>query len=722
MSESGWAAAWPDGGRERDMKAQIRRENGLPRLYVDGKSTEPLLLWLNTSSRALDDMNRDQAAEFGKRGMHLYSCVARLPLSGDDFSECDAAMRCILSGDPDAKILLRVPMSPVGDEAREWGKDHPEDLMVWRVVHKTPYNNGMVNETSIVGTTPCAVTVASDAWFEAAKRAVLNLYRHIDSSEELSDHLLGLHVGGGETGEWFHYGLRERGIDYSAANARKFARWMRAQYGQEAEASLPEDLPGNDRMEPPERTLLVRDTDEKYIAYARYSSWLMSERILDFAHALRTEMGDSRLVVFFYGYLFELYDPRTGHFMLTKVLDSPDIDALTSPISYTDRNEGGVGALMSPADTVTAHGKLWIVENDVRSPNIIRKPLDAGSDWVDKVTSIELYNQILTREAGQMLIHGLGCWYMDLCGFGWHQHPMIWDHISGIHELFKALRPALRPIRPEVAVLVDEEGMFRQGHADWLGVNLLYRTRLSFYRAGVEFGLYTAKDFEDGRVEGAKAAFCLAPFEMTRERADRLRAAAARGHTSLVFLHGFGASDGEAVRALTGMEFAVEESEMCDLSMAGSAICWQDERWGGQEACPAAWVLSGGEELARYTSGPLAGKTAAAIHRGEEYTALFAGATELSPEAVRLLWRLGGAHIYCETDDTFLCGGGIYMLHTSRKKGEKTVRLKEKQRLTAWPSGEEIYTDTLTISESGATGLWIAKEMWDRARERSADT
>ena len=695
------------------MKAQIRRENGLPRLYIDDQYTEPLLLWLNTGSQALDDLNRDQAAEFGKRGMHLYSCIARLPLSGDDFSHCEAALRCILAGDPQAMILLRVSMSPVGEEAKAWGKAHPDDLMVWKVVHEKPYNNGMVNETSIVGTTPCAVTVASDEWFEAAQRAVINLYRHLNASPEFSEHLLGLHVGGGETGEWFHYGLRERGIDYSPANARKFAAWMRERFGDGCDASLPEDLPGNDRMIPPERTLLLRDTDTKYIAYAKYSSWLMSERILSFARALRREMGPDRLVVFFYGYLFELYDPRTGHFMLDRVLESPDIDALTSPISYTDRNEGGVGALMSPADTITAHGKLWIVENDVRSPNIIRKPLDAGSDWVDKVSSIELYNEILTREAGQMLIHGLGCWYMDLCGFGWHQHPMIWDHIARVRDLFRKVGPALRPPRPEVAVLVDEEGMLRQGHADWLGVNLLYRTRLSFYRAGVEFGLYTARDFEEGRLEGVRVAFYLTPFALTGERVSKIRAAAARGHTSLVFLHGFGASDMEAVQTLTGMEFASADNEMCCLAMEGNSVQWQDARWGRQEACPATWVHSGGEALARYSEGPLAGKCAAAICRGPEYTTLFAGATELSPDAVRLLCRLGGARIYCESNDTFLCGAGVYMLHASREPGARTVRLPEKKKLVSWPSGEVTYTDTLTLSAPGTTGLWLSADLWN---------
>lgn len=697
------------------FKANIRREEGIPRLYINDELTPPMLLWLNTDSRSTDDLNTAQAYEFGKRGMHLYSAIASLPLSGVDFEACRAAMRCIIAGDPEARILLRVSMSPCGAEADEWCADHPDDKMDWHVVHTTPYNNGMVNETSIVGTAPSAVTVASDEWFAAAQTAVLNLFHALDDDPEFSEHLLGLHVGGGETCEWFHYGLRERGIDYSPANARKYAAWLREKYGDDyTDTALPEDLPGNDRMLPPERTLLTRESDRRYTDYAEYSSWLMSRRILDFARLLRREMGPDRLVVFFYGYLFELYDPRTGHFMLRRILECPDIDALTSPVCYTDRCHGGVGALMSPADSITAHGKLWIVENDIRSPNIIRCPASPDTDWVDKVDSVEHYNDVLIREAAQMLIHGLGCWYMDLGGHGWFHHPLIWDQIAKLHGLYRQMHQKLRCAAPEVAVLVDEDGMFLQGHADCLGVNLLYRTRISFYRAGVSFGMYTASDFENGTVPPVKVAFYLSPFAVTPERAEMIRARAEAEGTTLIFLHGFGKTDAAVIKALTGMECGTAEDGICDLAMEGGGIVWQDARWGTQLANPATWVKEGGETLAAYTAGTLTGKTAAAVSRLNGYTAVFVGATELSAQAVRELCRMGGAHIYSEADgDTWMSGNGFYVLHTDFARGAHTVKLPEAKALTAWPQGTQLFTDTLTVNDAVKTQLWIDTAVWE---------
>ena len=43
------------------FKANIRRENGMPQLYINDERTAPMLLWLNTNSRQDDDLNTAQA-------------------------------------------------------------------------------------------------------------------------------------------------------------------------------------------------------------------------------------------------------------------------------------------------------------------------------------------------------------------------------------------------------------------------------------------------------------------------------------------------------------------------------------------------------------------------------------------------------------------------------------------------------------------------------------
>ena len=78
----------------------------------------------------------------------------------------------------------------------------------------------------------------------------------------------------------------------------------------------------------------------------------MADCVCYLARAAREASGGRRLVVFFYGYVFEFgaihNGPATsGHYALRRVLDCPDIDVLCSPsdslatrLSYCDYYSG----------------------------------------------------------------------------------------------------------------------------------------------------------------------------------------------------------------------------------------------------------------------------------------------------------------------------------------------------------------------------------------------
>ena len=108
------------------FKANIRHENGMPQLYINDERTAPMLLWLNTDQRATDDLNTAQAREFGRHGLHLYSAIAELPLSGTEFDACRDAMRCIIAGDPEARIL---PVPPKREFRQSWLWDSRESIL-----------------------------------------------------------------------------------------------------------------------------------------------------------------------------------------------------------------------------------------------------------------------------------------------------------------------------------------------------------------------------------------------------------------------------------------------------------------------------------------------------------------------------------------------------------------------------------------------------------------
>ena len=62
------------------------------------------------------------------------------------------------------------------------------------------------------------------------------------------------------------------------------------------------------------------------------------------------------------------FNAVSGHFNMQALLNCEDVDCIAGPVSYNDRNEGGIGAYMSAAQSVLASGKLWFDESDYRTP------------------------------------------------------------------------------------------------------------------------------------------------------------------------------------------------------------------------------------------------------------------------------------------------------------------------------------------------------------------
>ena len=153
----------------------------------------------------------------------------------------------------------------------------------------------------------------------------------------------------------------------------------------------------------------------------------MSQCVCDLVHAVREASGGRKLVVFFYGYLFEFAaapngPPVSGHYALRHVLDSPDIDILCSPISYFDRGLGQGAPSMTAAESVALAGKMWLNEDDTRTY------LGTGDfpGAIDAVSTLEDTNRELLRNVGQEAIRNVGTWWMDLGATGWFNDPRMW--------------------------------------------------------------------------------------------------------------------------------------------------------------------------------------------------------------------------------------------------------------------------------------------------------
>ena len=244
------------------------------------------------------------------------------------------------------------------------------------------------------------------------------------------------------------------------------------------------------RRAAPNGVCAIRPRSGRSFDFARFQQEAMADCVCLLAKAARQASHGRKLVVFFYGYQFEFGAcangaATSGHYALRRVLNSPDIDILCSPISYFDRDLGQSAPSMSVPESVALAGKMWLYEDDTATH------LGIATQWPpppqDPVDTLEKTQQERLRNTAQCALRNLGTWWMDLCAVGWFNEAGIWTPMKQLRGLDEDLLNHPRPFRPEIAVVMDAESMMRQaaGHqGQLLGVPLTSTVRRPLGRIG----------------------------------------------------------------------------------------------------------------------------------------------------------------------------------------------------------------------------------------------
>ena len=374
----------------------------------------------------------------------------------------------------------------------------------------------------------------------------------------------------------------------------------------------------------------------------------MADCVCHLAHAVREATHGRKLVVFFFGYVFEFgaiaNGPGTsGHYALRRVLDSPDIDVLCSPISYFDRGPGQSAPAMTAAESVALAGKMWLYEDDTRT---FLSAKDSGFDHVD--TLVETKGELL-RNTGQCAVRNFATWWMDLGAAGWFDDPRLWAEMTRLNALDAPLLTQPRPFRPEVAVAIDPQSMMRVA-AGGSAVTLpgVYQVRRPLGRMGTPYGQYLQDDVIAGKVPAKMyvflTAWCLAP-------ADRERLlAATRGSTRVwCYAPGYQEPNGtslEGMRALTGFQLAkiTPVKAQAKPTAVGQKLGLHESFGVDAPISPlfAAVDATADETLATYPDG----SAAIALRRTAEGRSLFVGVPGLTSELLRLAARRERASVH----------------------------------------------------------------------------
>ena len=666
--EAGAAGPLPFAGVSQ---ARVAFSGGVPRLTLNGRPTLPLVFFFNTDPG--NAKNRQYLAEQVRlaagAGVHLYSLPLRCPRLPDgvtpNYAWSDGLLDAFIQADPQATFILRLYPGPQRSW-REWAQIPESEF-----AHFADGSRGQVS-------------LASDWFWGPTDQDLAALIRRYEASP-YGPRLLGYHPGGPDS-EMFHDSYREKGPDYSPANQRRFRLWLSRRYPDDlalqqawanpqvtlATAGIPTFPPGRFPMHGVSGEETVRffydlPAERDWVDFSAYANELVAERIETWAELIKRETGGRKLVVFFYGYTFELPGSFSGHYCLQRVLACPQVDVLVSPYSYHERGPGGPGSFMSPVDSVTAHGKLWLNEDDTRTSLLDLSQIPGQWLLFDQpAASLPATLGLLERNFAAILTHRAGTWWMDLMAAGAFNHPALWDMLQARAGLYAELYRHPTPYRPQVALIVDERSKLYV-KSDWDANYLtLVRLRDEAARSGAAVGYYTLDDFTAGLVPRCPVYLFPNSFCLDAGQVRRLRSRLDREQATAIWLYAPGylspaGPDLAQASRLAGLQLAVQDG----LQGSRGEGLLARLAWGAGVRVSPRLVVSDERAvpLGRYRAD---GLVSAAMVQAGRHRSVFLGDMEVSRQVLARLFASAGAHLWTRGGEVVHTDGSILAVHSGR--------------------------------------------------------
>ena len=642
------------------MKADRLRTVDFMALHIGG----PWTIYASESSH-----HQNQVRLARDAGVRVYSFGISMPWPkpGEEpnFSGVDRAILATLAVDPDGLLLPRFGMAP----PPWWLEEHPESKML--------FDDGEYEGWSM----------ASEPWREEMQTHLRALVRYCE--DKYGPNMLGYHPCGQHTGEWFYYRSWEpRLSDFSPAMSLGFGKWVRGRYGTVEALREAWNDPGvtfEGIVVPSKEEQLhtelgwFRDPalERKTIDYFEYKQLAMEEPLQTMARVIKDETNRAKLVCLFYGYLFDMHGipmgPQTsGHLAMGKLIQCPDVDILCSPISYLDRQLGGVGCFMCAVDSVREGGKLWLNEDDTRT---YLTPEDAG---FGRVASRQGTFWVHQRNFAQLWPRRLACWYMDLGNAGWLNGEDIWDNIAPMQEYFRA--NINRPARwsPDVVLIVDEKSPCYAKCDRTIQSPMVYQMRSQFFRCGTAFRIHLLSDLVAGKVPPAKAYFFANCYHLND--VERQAVLAATADKTAVWFYGGGFLNEDAscdnMTSITGlmMQPTAAQSGTVTLEKAGWLAQGLTDDFGNPSQLEPCWTSA--EEDMDVAALYAGGVPAVFGKQTPQGLRVYIGTPHCPARLLRNILKRSGIHLYSDGDDVILTDGEFLSV-TATSAGHKVLSFEE---------------------------------------------
>lgn len=695
-------ADWSKKADRENVDSSVEIFNGIPTLMIDGQPTAAYFYQRPDLNAYLQT---DAESRIANSGLELYVTYGGNLYKGGcdpiwledgtiDYAAFDAVIYDTLAVSDDALVMVNIGMF-----APKWWLEQNPD-------HQAQAHNG----SSYIALDD--VSLASEKFRQEAGEVLRQLLRHM-KEQNYYNRVFGIKISGGQSYEWMHLGTgADQEPDYSAASQEGFRTYLKNKYGTDAAlqaawgnktVTLATAAAPGWEEKCAYSNVFVGDVETRSFSrnIVDWNLWLgeaSADSFLYYCQIAKEETDNQIIVGGYNGYLWtsNTHDSQgKAHTAMDRVLDSPYVDWIASPIAYSERLIGQSSAYMALLDSVQAHGKLYIAEQDNRtclSDSYAGVSWDANWDYKigqTRTMADTIYQQ--KRDFANALVNGAGLWQFDMYG-GWLDDEQIYDYIRAAKTEYDLSVHLDRNTTNEIAVFVgDETYTYLTAENSNMSFTLLepmlMQQRKHLAAMGAGYDTYAMSSLLDGNVPQHKLNIILSPFEITEQMHNAIDTHLKTNDQVVVWVYLPGISTGTElslanVQRATGFSIgAVEQKSTLQVQLADSGHSLTDGIAGlifgnsvEKSVSPLPYLqdTAGVTVLGYHTDG---GKPGLAVKDMGNWTSVYSAATCLDVQLLRNLMQFAGCHSYCDNSADVIYSSNSYVALHSAAAGEKTIYL-----------------------------------------------
>lgn len=575
--------------QEVSTKSEIKMYNGKPTVFVNGVAQAPL--WYSRPER---DTQFDQSEMEGLANVGIDTSIAFI-LPRETLGELwmsdgtiktetiDQQILGTLAANPNSQLVMAIDTTP----PQWWLDAHPEECV--------KLNDGTVSKESF----------SSELWKKETGEKITEIINYL-MQQPYANNIIGFKITGGTTYEWQWWGINgsTKVGDYSSVGLTAFRAWLKEKYKTDAalkaawgnssvtlaSATVPSIAA---RSETEFGSILSAGKNRQAIDYELFMGEKKTEAMLYFASLVKKATNNRLFVGTYAGYLLNVinYDmaASTSQTSFQKILESDSIDFITCPWNYNEREISYSGDYMSAVDSVTAHGKLYIAEDDNRNHTTSMFEAPDARASVGWTRTAEQSIEQLKRNFAYALSKGCGLYLYSLAGT-YFTDKQLWETASAMMQEMTLSLGLERKSISDIAVFYDEQSPAYMPYSgsdltnELLYKGLLTAQRKELYSLGAPYDTYLLDDLEKGLLPEHKINIMLSTTQVTEAEHRAISERLEKNGNIIICVFTSGVSDGNTtsvanLSALTGMNMKLIESPNSERKLMGTVEVENYNSW-----------------------------------------------------------------------------------------------------------------------------------------------